>query len=202
MNLVLEILRKFVHLPARVARKINQRRKQRDCLAGKGACLHPESRIWNFQNRKNAIVIGKQCHIRGQLVVLGHGGTIRMGDACYIGEDSRIWSAASITIGDRVLIAHGVNIHDNNSHSLSASSRHEHFMQVISTGHPDVLEDVSSAPIVIEDDAWIGFNATVLKGVTIGRGAVVAAASVVTKDVAAYTIVAGNPAQVVGTARP
>ena len=56
---------------------------------------------------------------------------------------------------------------------------------------------VRSAPIVIEDRAWIGFNAIILKGVTIGEGSVVAAGAVVTKDVEPYTVVAGNPARVV-----
>jgi len=50
---------------------------------------------------------------------------------------------------------------------------------------------------VIEDDVWIGFKATILKGVTIGRGSVIAAGSVVTKDVPPYTLVAGNPAQII-----
>jgi acetyltransferase-like isoleucine patch superfamily enzyme len=65
-----------------------------------------------------------------------------------------------------------------------------------------ILDDVASAPVVLEDDAWIGFNATILKGVIIGQGAVVGASSVVTKDVVAYTVVAGSPATVVGVSRP
>jgi acetyltransferase-like isoleucine patch superfamily enzyme len=55
---------------------------------------------------------------------------------------------------------------------------------------------VAGEPVIIRDKAWIGLNAVVLKGVTIGEGAVVAAASVVTKDVEPWTIVAGNPARV------
>ena len=56
---------------------------------------------------------------------------------------------------------------------------------------------VNSQPIVIEDDAWIGMNCIILKGVTVGRGAVVGAGSVVTKDVPPWTLVAGNPARVI-----
>lgn len=59
-----------------------------------------------------------------------------------------------------------------------------------------------SAPIVIEDDAWIGFKSVILKGVRIGRGAIVASAAVVTKDVDPWTIVAGNPAKVVEVLKP
>ena len=58
-------------------------------------------------------------------------------------------------------------------------------------------EKVKSAPIVIQDKCWIGFNTIILKGVTIGEGAIVAAGSLVTKDVAPYTLVAGNPAKFV-----
>lgn len=56
---------------------------------------------------------------------------------------------------------------------------------------------VDSQPIVVKNKAWIGFNSIILKGITIGEGAIVAAGSVVTKDVPAYSIVAGNPARVV-----
>jgi maltose O-acetyltransferase len=53
-----------------------------------------------------------------------------------------------------------------------------------------------SAPVIIEDDVWIGFNATILKGVTIGKGAVIQPGSVVLKDVPAGAVVSGNPAQI------
>lgn len=58
-------------------------------------------------------------------------------------------------------------------------------------------EFVNSAPVYIKDKAWIGFNSIILKGVTIGEGAIVGAGSIVTKDVPDWTIVAGNPAKIV-----
>jgi acetyltransferase-like isoleucine patch superfamily enzyme len=61
---------------------------------------------------------------------------------------------------------------------------------------------VISAPVVIEDDAWIGFKAIILKGVSVGRGAIVASGAVVTKDVEPWTVVAGNPAQVIKILEP
>jgi acetyltransferase-like isoleucine patch superfamily enzyme len=139
----------------------------------------------------------------GQLLVFAHGGEIQIGESCFIGEYSRIWSATAIRIGNRVLISHGVNIHDTVSHSSSAASRHQHFNQIFCTGHPLTFDNPpAQAPIVIEDDAWLGFNSTILKGVTIGRGAIIGAASVVTKDVAPFCIVAGNPAKLIGYAKP
>jgi acetyltransferase-like isoleucine patch superfamily enzyme len=202
MNSLLKVLRKALRVPARALESLEVLRKAEGCVMGEGVHLHPPSRIGNFQAEPGSITLGPHCEVLGELVVLAHGGRIRVGASCFIGECSRIWSAESITIGDRVLISHNVNIHDNNSHSLSAYMRHLHFEKIFAAGHPKVLEDVPSAPVVIEDDAWIGFNATILKGVTIGKGAIVGAASVVTKDVAAYSIVAGNPARVIGTARP
>jgi acetyltransferase-like isoleucine patch superfamily enzyme len=60
----------------------------------------------------------------------------------------------------------------------------------------DAPLDISKTSIVIEDDVWIGANSAILPGVTIGRGAVIGAGSVVTRDVAPYSICAGNPARI------
>jgi len=197
MNLVLKVVRKALRIPHRLAAEFELRGKKEGCLLAEGARLYESSRVENNQGRRAAIVISAHSQILGHLVVLAHGGSIRIGESCFIGEQTRIWSADSIIIGDRVLISHNVNIHDHNSHSWSAERRHMHFNQIFSAGHPKELKDVPSSPIFIENDAWIGFNATILKGVKIGAGAIVGAASVVTKDVASYTVVAGNPAKVI-----
>lgn len=201
MNLLSKAARKAIRVPMRLFEHLEAQRKRAECVLGSGARLHPPSRIGNSQGKPQAITVGARSEVLGQLVVMGHGGAIHIGESCFVGEGARIWSADSIHIGDRVLISHGVNIHDHNSHSLSAGLRHEHFNQIFSSGHPSSLEDVASEPILIDDDAWIGFNATILKGVTIGRGAVIGAASLVTGDVPAFTVVVGNPARVVGRAR-
>ena len=166
--------------------------------------LHPEARIYpqaeiqNLAHDKTRIVIQAGTVIRGELQVFAHGGFIAIGKDCYIGEQTRIWSAAAITIGDRVLIAHNVNIHDSNSHSTNAYTRHLHFKHIITRGHPKNSDsDIVAAPVSIGNDAWLGFNTTVLKGVTIGERAIVAACSVVTRDVPADAMVAGNPARIV-----
>lgn len=130
--------------------------------------------------------------MRGELLTFAHGGRIRIGDWCYIGELSRVWSACDIAIGDRVLISHGVNIHDTDSHPRDAVARHRQYIELSIRGHPTTLEGVASAPIRIDDDVWIGFNAVVLKGVSIGARSIVAAASVVTRDVPADCVVIGS----------
>ncbi len=114
--------------------------------------------------------------------MFAHGGRILFGEWCFVGEGTRVWSASSVTIGDRVLISHGVNIHDCDSHPRDPAERHRHYRELRESGHPRTLDSVPNAPVVIGDDAWIGFNATVLKGVTIGARSIVAAGSIVTAD--------------------
>lgn len=154
--------------------------------------------VENLSENPQLINIGKNSVIGGQLFLFAHAGKIDIGENCYIGEGTRIWSADSIKIGNRVFISHNVNVHDTNSHSINPVPRYQHFLAIMSTGHPNINDfDIQSQPIFIEDDVWIGFNSTILKGVKIGKGSIVAACSVVTKDIPSFVIVAGNPAQVV-----
>lgn len=92
----------------------------------------------------------------------------------------------SITIGDNVLIGSGCLITDTDSHPLYWDDRVNNKNEL-----------TASAPIVIENDAFIGGRSIILKGVTIGKGAVVGAGSVVSKDVPPYCVVCGNPARIV-----
>ncbi len=154
--------------------------------------------IDNLAKNSNLISIDKNSVIRGQLLVFPHGGKIQIGNDCYVGEGTCIWSSDSIKIGDRVFISHNVNVHDTNSHSIDPVLRYQHFIAIMSSGHPTVNNfDIESKPVVIEDDVWIGFNSTVLKGVKIGKGSIIAACSVVTKDIPERVIVAGNPSKIV-----
>jgi acetyltransferase-like isoleucine patch superfamily enzyme len=165
---------------------------------GNDVKLLPEAKIENFAGDPNLITIGSGSVIRGQLVAFPHGGKISIGSDCYLGDNSRIWSGESVLIGNRVFMSHDVNIHDTNSHSIDPHLRYQHFLAIMSTGHPHENNvDIVSQAVVIEDDVWIGFNSAILKGVTIGRGAIIAAGSIVTKDVPPFSIVAGNPAKIV-----
>jgi len=155
-------------------------------VLGEGARLLEEGEVNNFSGDPGHVSIGANSYVRGRLLTYGHGGRISIGQWSYIGVRTEIWSMESIEIGDRVLIAHDVNIHDGTAHSVDAAERHQHFKDIIQHGHPttkEALPGVLSAPVVIEDDVWISFGVTILKGVRIGRGSVIAAGSVVTQDV-------------------
>lgn len=196
------MLNLLVRFYSELAARCRDAAARRSCLIGVGTRILPGGKIVNLQNVQGAISVGSCTWIAGQLLVFGHAGRIRVGDYCYIGDSSRVWSAAEVTIGNRVFLAHGVNIHDNDSHSISAMRRHQHFRELVATGAPSFVEDISVSPVRIEDDAWIGFNSSILKGTTIGKGAIVGACTVVTRDVPAYAIVAGNPAVVIGESQP
>jgi acetyltransferase-like isoleucine patch superfamily enzyme len=157
--------------------------------------LYPEGRILNNGGR-SSIRIGRNTHIRGELLTFGHGGRISIGEYCYIGEQTRVWSGTSIRIGDRVLVSHLVNVFDNDTHPLDPRARHAQFREIITRGHPQNVA-LNDRPVVIEDDALVCASVTILSGVTVGRAAVIGAGSVVTRDVPAATLVAGNPARVV-----
>ena len=163
------------------------------CQLAPGARLSRTARIRNIAGDSKRITIGRDSIVQGELAVFAHGGRIELGDWCYVGEQSRIWSAGSIVIGNRVLIAHSVNVFDNLTHPIKAAERHAQFREIAKAGHPRAIS-LGERPIRIEDDAWIGAGAFVLRGVTIGTGAIVAAGAVVTKDIAPYCLVAGNPA--------
>jgi len=148
--------------------------------------IFPEGIIENIQGDPSRVIIGDNTYIRGRLIIYGHDGQIKIGDWCFVGARSEIWSMNSIQIGDRVLISHDVNIHDGTGHSMNYVERHDHFKHIILQGHPriwDELPGVKSAPIIIEDDVWIGFGVTILEGVHIGARSVIASESLVTKDV-------------------
>ena len=101
---------------------------------------------------------------------------------------STICATTSVTIGNNVLIGSGCLISDTDSHPIDWEDRLY-----------DRNVKTRKAPIVIEDNVFIGARSIILKGVTIGEGAVIGAGSVVSKDVPPYSIVCGNPARVVKT---
>jgi len=108
-------------------------------------------------------------------------GEITIGDYALISPGSRITAGDKVVIGNSVMMANGVYITDSDWHGIYDRSHR--------------TEEVS--PVIIEDNVWLGDCSKVLKGVTIGENSIVAAGAVVTKDVPANVVVAGNPATIV-----
>lgn len=166
------------------------------CCLGENCNIYPNAIITNNSGIRENIIIGKNTHVAGILIVWDNCGKIKIGEHCFIGENTRIYSAINIDIGNRVQIAHNCNIFDNNVHSLTPYERHLEYIQNTTKGLYR-LHDLNEVAVIIKDDAWIGANSTILKGVVIGEGAIVAACSVVLEDVPDYTVVGGNPAKII-----
>lgn len=164
---------------------------------GDGTVFYPEAIVYNPPNDPSKIIVGKNSHIQGELHIFNYGGKIEIGDNTYVGKDSRIWSGNSVKIGNNVLISHFCNIIDTNSHEINPYERADRSREIFTSGHWKEQGSIKTAPIIIKDYVWVSFNVTILKGVTIGEGAIVGAGSFVTKDVPDWALVVGNPARVV-----
>lgn len=124
----------------------------------------------------NKVFIGKMCY--GNLNIQEFGN-----------------SEEKLVIGNYISIADNVTFILGGNHQTTTISSYPIYSKLI-TLSPE-LDARSKGPIVIEDEVWIGFSAIILSGVKIGRGAIIAAGSVVTKDIPAYAIAGGNPAKVI-----
>lgn len=176
-------------------------------------------KLWPMLNRlmlkSRDVVMGRNICIPGRIYVIGKG-KITIGDDFYFSsgnavnpissnfrgvlyvEDgakltignhvgmssTRIWTSQAITIGDHVNIGGGTLITDTDAHSLDWKDRRNNRGKVL------------SAPVIIEDDVWIGAQCIILKGVTIGARTVIGAGSVVTHSIPADCIAAGNPCRI------
>ena len=127
----------------------------------------------------------------GSRINVNSGAKLSLGSG-YMNYDCVIDCFSSIAIGRGVVISERVVIRDSDNHAITSTVN-----EVMGETKGD--EKPTVAPIVIQDHVWLGMNAIVLKGVTIGEGAIVAAGSVVTKDVPSHCLVAGVPAKVVKT---
>lgn len=143
------------------------------------------------------IVIEDNCIIEGTLLSAAHG-KIHMGKYSKIGSNSHLRCVDKIILGDYSAIANNTVICDNNNHPVNPADRM--IMRQTPIGSDErSWKHADHAPIIIGKNVWIGEYVRICKGVTIGDGSVVAANAVVTKDVPANCIVAGNPAKIVKT---
>ncbi len=132
----------------------------------------------------------------GTMFDVGREGRVRLGDYALV-HGARIICDSEITIGDYALISWNVVLMDTYRVPIDPSERREELQRVPNRPLRYAAAPVPARPIHIGRNVWIGFDACVLPGVTIGEGAVVGARSVVTEDVPPLTVVAGNPARVI-----
>lgn len=154
-------------------------------VSGRVERRHPQGRV----------VVGENCLVAGTLVVEIAESRLTIGNNVFVGGNTLIDCVNEVTIEDDVLISYQVLVMDSDNHSIRASERVEDLKRW-KQGRYD-WSRARNAPVRIRRKAWIGARVIITKGVEIGEGAIVATGSVVTKDVAPYTIVAGNPACVV-----
>jgi acetyltransferase-like isoleucine patch superfamily enzyme len=197
-----------MNTPVAVAPAVGEAGGRPGALARLGALRHRLGQLWpalNARLRLRAVDrLGPRTTLRGRPSIVNQGrmtfgdrvrlvstvatlelvtlpgGHLEVGDNVFINYGCSIASSAHVKIGNNVLIGSHVMVMDCDFHRVE-----------------DKSWDTTGSPIHIEDDAWLGNRAIILKGVTVGQGAVVGAGAVVTKDVPARTLVAGVPARVV-----
>ena len=158
------------------------------------------AQIFRFMRSKrpDAVVLGDHvsCYA-GVSFAIGVNGSCKIGDFTLL-NGALIMAEERIEIGNHVLISWNVGIADSDFHPIDAAQR-KIDTYALAPYYKDRPErpKLKAAPVIIEDGAWIGMNAGMLKGVTIGENSVVAAGAVVSKSVPANVVVAGNPAVIV-----
>jgi acetyltransferase-like isoleucine patch superfamily enzyme len=141
-------------------------------------CVRGGFPLPSVDNRGGSIEVENCAFFSGVRLECWAGARIVIGNGTYLNRNTEIVAASSVTIGRDCKIARDVIIMDTDQHELPGSG-------------------VIAKPVQIGDHVWIGSRAIILKGVTIGTGAVVAAGTVVTKNVPARAVVAGVPARIV-----
>ncbi|UCD55157.1 MAG: acyltransferase [Candidatus Omnitrophota bacterium] len=147
--------------------------------------------------KKEQLVIGDYAILRYSKLFFFGEGRLTIGNYCYLGDFTQIDAAEEVTIGNYCMLSNRIMIQDHTSHPLSPKKRRKQLIGLQKT--PTDVYDTVIKKVTIEDDVWIGMDALILKGVTVGRGSIIAARAVVTRDVPPYSVACGNPARVVKT---
>ena len=170
--------------------------------------------LWSLRRRLRLALVrvqhprarfGAGCDIRSgmKLLILG-AGSVRVGSKVVIDRDATIECRGSLDVGSRTVFGHQVTLGVRESVIIGCDCLIAEMVSIRDHDHgfhdaamPMREQEPLAGSVVIGDDVWIGSKATITRGVHIGQGAIVGANSVVTHDVAAGTIVGGNPARVI-----
>ena len=167
-----------------------------NAAAGENTLITSDYAFKRFRSREpRALVIGTHCTMDGVHFALGEKGRLSIGDYCYF-TNAVLLCELEVRIGRYVMIGWNTTIADSDFHPIDPAQRIADAIACSPLGGGRARPPIATKAVVIEDDVWIGPNATILKGVRIGAGAFIEAGSLVTRDVPPGAAVAGNPAQV------
>jgi acetyltransferase-like isoleucine patch superfamily enzyme len=166
--------------------------------AGAGTLINGEVAFKRFQATASAgLVLGRHCTMDGVQFAVGDHGVIEIGDYCYF-TNTVLLCELSLRIGSYVVMGWNTTIADTDFHPLAPALRIADAIACSPIGQGRPRPPIEERAVVIEDDVWIGPNATILKGVRIGAGSFIEPGALVTRDVPPRSRVGGNPATVIG----
>jgi acetyltransferase-like isoleucine patch superfamily enzyme len=152
---------------------------------GSGSRIGRNATLRANTEQRPGISLGKNVWIQDSVIINANRGDVSLGDRSWLGPFCLVYGNGGVHIGSNVLVAAHTTI-NTVSHSAKRCD--------IPVNDQPVLTD----PVTIEDDVWIGLNAVVLQGVTIGQGSIVGAGAVVNKSLPPWSIAVGVPAKVIG----
>jgi acetyltransferase-like isoleucine patch superfamily enzyme len=165
---------------------------------GMNTLIHGQFAFQRFYTQLNpGLLIGSHCTMDGAQFSVGPSGRVQIGDYCYF-TNAVLLCESELRIGNYVVIGWNTTIADSDFHPIAPALRIEDAIACSPLGKKRSRPLVECRPVIIEDDVWIGPNATILKGVTIGAGSIIEAGTMVTRDVAPRSRVMGNPARMTG----
>ena len=167
---------------------------------GKHSRITADYAFKRFLSRQpEALVLGDHCSMDGVHFAIGREGKVSVGNYCYF-TNAVLLCELELRFGNYVLIGWNATIADTDFHPLAPAERIADAIACSPLGGGRPRPEIPRKAVIIEDDVWIGPNATVLKGVHIGAGAIIEPGSLITRDVPAGARMLGNPAQNVGKA--
>ena len=167
--------------------------------AGTGSTISGEAAFRRFKSRRvPALILGAHCTMDGVQFAVGEGGVVEIGNYCYF-TNAVLLCELAVRIGNYVVIGWNTTIADADFHPMAPALRIADAVAVSPLGQGRARPPIPQREVVIEDDVWIGPNATILKGVRIGAGSFIEPGALVTRSVPPRSRVRGNPAEVIGS---
>jgi acetyltransferase-like isoleucine patch superfamily enzyme len=165
---------------------------------GANTLISAEYAFKRFLTKKpDGLRIGSNCTMDGVHFAIGSEGTVSIGDYCFF-TNAVLLCELELRVGNYVIIGWNATIADTDFHPIAPAERIADAVACSPMAKGRSRPPIPRLPVIIEDDVWIGPNATILKGVRIGSGSFVEAGSLVTRDVPPRSRVLGNPARVIG----